>query len=141
MRAVAATGVRDLSRPDFGDPPEILAGQLPVFWACGVTPQVALESAKPPICITHYPGSLLITDNLNLSLAALQRPARHLRQPRYKQMSIGAPAALASRAVMPEQCVSATGQPATPSAHQPFLLGRRFPIRMFDRRKWGAARP
>jgi uncharacterized protein YcsI (UPF0317 family) len=43
---------------------------LPVFWACGVTPQVAIESAKPSICITHYPGSLLITDKLNISLAA-----------------------------------------------------------------------
>jgi len=66
-----AIGVRDISRPDFGDPREILAHQLPVFWACGVTPQVALESAKPPICITHYPGSLLITDKLSVSLAAL----------------------------------------------------------------------
>jgi len=66
-----AIGVRDLRCPDFGDPPETLAGQLPVFWACGVTPQVAVELAKPRICITHYPGSLLITDKLNVSLAAL----------------------------------------------------------------------
>jgi uncharacterized protein YcsI (UPF0317 family) len=65
-----ALGVHNLSRPDFGDPPEIQEGLLPVFWACGVTPQVAVESAKPSICITHYPGSLLITDKLNISLAA-----------------------------------------------------------------------
>jgi uncharacterized protein YcsI (UPF0317 family) len=42
-----------------------------VFWACGVTPQVAIEQARPPICITHKPGSMLITDRLNTSLAAL----------------------------------------------------------------------
>ena len=65
-----AIGVRDLQRTDFGDPPEMQEGLLPVFWACGVTPQVAIESAKPSICITHYPGSLLITDKLNISLAA-----------------------------------------------------------------------
>jgi uncharacterized protein YcsI (UPF0317 family) len=64
-------GVDDLSRPDFGDPPEMERDQLPVFWGCGVTPQVALETARPSICITHYPGSLLITDKLNASLAAL----------------------------------------------------------------------
>jgi len=63
-------GVRDLNNPDFGDSPEMEEGLLPVFWACGVTPQVAAESAKPAICITHYPGSLLITDKLNISLAA-----------------------------------------------------------------------
>jgi uncharacterized protein YcsI (UPF0317 family) len=65
-----ALGVRDLNRPDFGDPPQMEDGLLPVFWACGVTPQVAIESAKPSICITHYPGSLLISDKLNISLAA-----------------------------------------------------------------------
>jgi uncharacterized protein YcsI (UPF0317 family) len=65
-----ARGVGDLSRTDFGDPPEMKQGLLPVFWACRVTPQVGIESAKPSICITHYPGSLLITDKLNISLAA-----------------------------------------------------------------------
>jgi uncharacterized protein YcsI (UPF0317 family) len=65
-----AIGVLDLHKIDFGDPPVMEDGLLPVFWACGVTPQVAIESAKPSICITHYPGSLLITDKLNASLAA-----------------------------------------------------------------------
>jgi len=65
-----AIGVCDLGRPDFGDPPEMDEGLLPVFWACGVTPQVVIESAKPSICITHFPGSMLITDRLNASLAA-----------------------------------------------------------------------
>jgi uncharacterized protein YcsI (UPF0317 family) len=66
-----AIGVRDLMRPDFGDPPDLEPGDLPVFWGCGVTPQVAVEAAKPAICITHKPGAMLITDRLNSSLAAL----------------------------------------------------------------------
>lgn len=55
-------GIRDLSRPDWGDPAPVAEGQLPVFWACGVTPQVAIEQADLPICITHKPGHMLITD-------------------------------------------------------------------------------
>jgi uncharacterized protein YcsI (UPF0317 family) len=66
-----AIGVADLMRPDFGDPPQMRAGELPVFWACGVTPQVAIEAARPSICITHKPGSMLITDKRNTALAAL----------------------------------------------------------------------
>jgi uncharacterized protein YcsI (UPF0317 family) len=64
-------GVKDLMRPDWGDPPEMTPDQLPVFWACGVTPQVAIEAARPSICITHKPGSMLITDKRNSALAAL----------------------------------------------------------------------
>jgi len=55
-------GIGDLSRPDFGDPVEILDDEVPVFWACGVTPQAAVAAAKPEFCITHSPGSMLITD-------------------------------------------------------------------------------
>lgn len=66
-----AIGVHDLMRPDWGDPPEMKRGELPVFWACGVTPQVAIEAARPSICITHKPGSMLITDKRNSALAAL----------------------------------------------------------------------
>ena len=66
-----AIGIRDLARPDFGDPPELRPGELPLFWACGVTPQVAIEAARPSLCITHKPGSMLITDRLNTALAAL----------------------------------------------------------------------
>jgi uncharacterized protein YcsI (UPF0317 family) len=61
----------NLARPDWGDAAEIREGELPVFWACGVTPQVAVEAARPSICITHKPGSMLITDKRNTSLAAL----------------------------------------------------------------------
>jgi uncharacterized protein YcsI (UPF0317 family) len=66
-----AIGVRDLMRPDFGDPPVIAAGELPLFWGCGVTPQVAIEAARPALCITHKPGSMLITDKRNSALAAI----------------------------------------------------------------------
>lgn len=66
-----AIGVQDLMRPDWGDPPDMKPGELPVFWACGVTPQVAIEAARPSICITHKPGSMLITDKRNSALAAL----------------------------------------------------------------------
>ncbi|MEX0957306.1 MAG: putative hydro-lyase [Rhizobiaceae bacterium] len=55
-------GIDDLSLPDWGDPAPVPEGHVPVFWACGVTPQVALERARLPICITHKPGHMLITD-------------------------------------------------------------------------------
>ena len=64
-------GIADLGRPDFGDPVEIHADELPVFWACGVTPQVVIEEAKPPLFISHFPGCMLITDVANSALAAL----------------------------------------------------------------------
>ena len=55
-------GITDITRPDWGDPAPVADDQVPVFWACGVTPQVALEAAAPPLCITHRPGHMLITD-------------------------------------------------------------------------------
>lgn len=58
----AAIGIADPSRPDWGDPAPIPDGQVPVFWACGVTPQVAIEAAGVPLCVTHKPGHMLITD-------------------------------------------------------------------------------
>ena len=64
-------GIADLARPDWGDPPEIREGEIPVFWACGVTPQVAIKRAVPELCITHKPGHMLITDLLNRSLAVI----------------------------------------------------------------------
>jgi len=53
-------GVEALDRPDYGDPP--VGDGVPVFWACGVTPQAALRQAKPPFAITHNPGMMLICD-------------------------------------------------------------------------------
>jgi uncharacterized protein YcsI (UPF0317 family) len=64
-------GIDDIEKPFAGDPPRLRAGELPVFWACGVTPQVAVEQARPPLCITHKPGCMVITDLLNTSLAVL----------------------------------------------------------------------
>jgi uncharacterized protein YcsI (UPF0317 family) len=55
-------GISDLSQPDYGDAVTILPGEVPVFWACGVTPQAALLQAKPAFCISHSPGCMLITD-------------------------------------------------------------------------------
>lgn len=57
-----AIGISDISHPDFGDPVTLEAGEVPVFWACGVTPQLALAEAKPPLAITHSPGCMLISD-------------------------------------------------------------------------------
>ncbi|MEM8871999.1 MAG: putative hydro-lyase [Pseudomonadota bacterium] len=59
---VSALGIRDLSTPDYGDPVEIKRDEVPVFWACGVTPQNVLRAANLPLCITHAPGHMLITD-------------------------------------------------------------------------------
>ena len=46
----------------FGDAVEVPHGHLPVFWACGVTPQAAIMESRPPLAITHAPGHMLITD-------------------------------------------------------------------------------
>jgi len=64
-----AIGIADLGRPDYGDPVPVEAGELPVFWACGVTPQAAIAAARPPFAITHAPGCMLVTDLKNARLA------------------------------------------------------------------------
>ncbi|MEM9426396.1 MAG: putative hydro-lyase [Pseudomonadota bacterium] len=58
----AQIGISDLSAPDWGDAVEIKDGEVPVYWACGVTPQNVLLDANLPICITHSPGHMLIAD-------------------------------------------------------------------------------
>lgn len=58
----AGLGIADLAAPDFGDPVEIRNGEMPVFWACGVTPQAAIMASRPPFAITHSPGHMFITD-------------------------------------------------------------------------------
>ena len=58
----SALGISDLSTPDFGDAVRFAEGDVPVFWACGVTPQAALMASKPPFAITHAPGHMFITD-------------------------------------------------------------------------------
>ena len=58
----AALGIADLARPDWGDTVAVEPGETPVFWACGVTSQVAAESARLPFFIAHAPGKMLVTD-------------------------------------------------------------------------------
>lgn len=55
-------GIEDLDRPDFGTPVTIRDGEVPVFWACGTTPQAAVMASRPPFALTHAPGHMLVTD-------------------------------------------------------------------------------
>ena len=64
-------GIADLARPDYGDAVEVMADEVPVFWACGVTPQEAIRAARLPFVITHRPGYMLVTDIPNAALATL----------------------------------------------------------------------
>jgi uncharacterized protein YcsI (UPF0317 family) len=57
-----ALGIGDLGEPDFGDPVDAEPGDVPVFWACGVTPQAALMASRPPFAITHAPGHMFVSD-------------------------------------------------------------------------------
>ncbi len=63
-------GIADLGAPDYGDPVPVRAGELPVFWACGVTPQSVIAASRPAFAITHAPGCMLVTDLVNAKLAA-----------------------------------------------------------------------
>ncbi len=67
----AGLGITDLSRPDWGDPQTFGPGDVPVFWACGVTPQAVALASKPPFMITHSPGHMFITDLPNSALSVL----------------------------------------------------------------------
>ena len=58
-------GIKELDEPDFGEPVEILPGEVPVFWACGVTPQAAVMASRPPFAITHAPGHMFVADVLD----------------------------------------------------------------------------
>ncbi len=64
-------GIGDINRPDYGDAVEVRPDELPVFWACGVTPQAVIAAIAPDIAITHAPGAMLVTDVRNSKLAAL----------------------------------------------------------------------
>ena len=69
--APEAIGIKDVHQPDFGDPIEIKDGEVPVFWACGVTPQAVAMKVKPSFMITHAPGYMFITDKMDEDLAVL----------------------------------------------------------------------
>jgi uncharacterized protein YcsI (UPF0317 family) len=64
-------GIADINKPDWGDAVPVRDDELPVFWACGVTPQSVIMAAKPEFCITHYPGSMLVTDRRNTEFAIM----------------------------------------------------------------------
>ena len=64
----AALGITDLARPDFGDAVDISPGEVPVFWACGVTPQAVAMEARPELLITHKPGHMFVTDLRDVEL-------------------------------------------------------------------------
>jgi uncharacterized protein YcsI (UPF0317 family) len=64
-------GIGDVNKPDYGDVVPVADDELPVFWACGVTPQSVIATVKPEFCITHYPGSMLVTDRKNTEFAIM----------------------------------------------------------------------
>ena len=66
-----AIGIKDIGKPDYGDAVPVGAGELPVFWACGVTPQAVIAAARAPFAITHAPGCMLVTDLINRQFAVL----------------------------------------------------------------------
>lgn len=66
-----AIGISDISKPDLGDAVEVKDGDVPVFWACGVTPQAVAMQSKPPLMITHSPGHMFITDMHDEDVALL----------------------------------------------------------------------
>lgn len=65
----AAIGIRDLAATDYGAPVPLEPGEVPVFWACGVTPQAVVAASRPRLCITHKPGHMLVTERLNAEFA------------------------------------------------------------------------
>ena len=64
-------GISDVNKPDYGDAVPVGDDELPVFWACGVTPQSVIATVRPDFCITHYPGSMLVTDRKNTEFAIM----------------------------------------------------------------------
>ncbi|UOD49862.1 putative hydro-lyase [Orrella daihaiensis] len=64
-------GIKNINQPEYGDAVDIKEGEMPVFWACGVTPQSVLMDSKPKFCITHAPGYMLVTDLKNAQLAVM----------------------------------------------------------------------
>ena len=69
----AAIGIDDIAQPISGAP-DIRPGETPVFWACGVTPQAVVATVKPPFCITHKPGHMLVTDRCNAEFSTAATP-------------------------------------------------------------------
>ena len=64
-------GIHDLGAPDYGDAVPVGDDEIPVFWACGVTPQSVIATVKPEFCMTHYPGCMIVTDRRNTEFAVM----------------------------------------------------------------------
>ena len=73
----AQFGIADLMKPDWGDPVEVQHGEIPVYWACGVTPQNVLLAANLPLCITHAPGHMLIADVAEDAETTIMKPTKN----------------------------------------------------------------
>lgn len=58
----SAIGITDIDRPDYGDAVSVRPGEVPVFWACGVTPQAVAVQSRPPLLLTHSPGHMFVSD-------------------------------------------------------------------------------
>jgi uncharacterized protein YcsI (UPF0317 family) len=67
----SAIGIADLGAPDYGDPVDVRDGEVPVFWACGVTPQAVAVASRPELMITHAPGHMFVTDARDETMALL----------------------------------------------------------------------
>jgi uncharacterized protein YcsI (UPF0317 family) len=67
----AAIGIKDLDRVDFGDPPVMRPGDVPCFWACGITPQAVAMRVKPDILISHAPEHMFVSDLRDEEIATL----------------------------------------------------------------------
>jgi len=67
----AKIGIRNLAKPDYGDAVEVKDDEVPVFWACGVTPQAVALKSRPTLMITHSPGYMFITDLRDEDLSIL----------------------------------------------------------------------
>ena len=67
----ATIGIKDIAKPDYGDAVPVDDYEIPLFWACGVTPQLVVAAARPEFCITHYPGSRPVTDRRNVEFAIM----------------------------------------------------------------------
>jgi uncharacterized protein YcsI (UPF0317 family) len=76
----SAIGVRDLARPEFGDAVEPLPDEVPVFWACGVTPQAVIMAVKPQLAITHAPGHMFLTDLTDAEVRGRHRVPNDMNQ-------------------------------------------------------------
>jgi len=77
----ASIGVSDDLKPDYGDPVTVRKDEVPVFWACGVTPQNAIRNAKLPLVITHAPGHMFVGDVSNEELKSWVVPGEWSARP------------------------------------------------------------